>query len=78
MGVATRARKAGLSSICFGGGVTPEGATFLNDMGVIVMPVTEAPMSVEECAAAGTAPISRAAERVAQVIDLAGTLSSPG
>ena len=71
MGVADRAREMGLPTICFGGGVTPEGAEFLGRLGVVVMPVTEAPMSVAECAAAGTAPIARAAERVARLINLA-------
>ena len=74
MGVANRAREAGLPTICFGGGVTPDGARFLTDLGVIAIPVIEAPMSVEECAAAGTAPIARAAERTGRLISLAGQL----
>ena len=74
MGVADRARAAGLPTICFGGGVTPGGAQFLSERGVIVMPVTEAPMSLEECAAAGTAPIARAAERAARLVNLAALL----
>lgn len=74
MVVADRARAAGLPTICFGGGVTPEGAQFLSDRGVIVMPVVEAPMSVEECAAAGTAPIARAAERAARLVNLAAVV----
>lgn len=72
MGITMAAREAGLPSICFGGGVTPEGATFMGQLGAIVMPVTEAPMTMEEIAAAGTGPIERAAERVADVINMAG------
>jgi glycerate kinase len=71
MGVAERARRAGVPSICFGGGVTPEGAQFMHDMGVVTMPIVERPMSLEEVVAAGTAPISRAASRAAAVVDLA-------
>jgi glycerate kinase len=74
MGVAGRARAAGARTLCFGGGVTPEGAEFMHSMGVITMPVTERPMSIEECVAAGTAPIARAAGRAALLVDLGGTL----
>jgi glycerate kinase len=74
MGVAERARAAGARSICFGGGVTPEGAEFMHSIGVITMPVTERPMSLEEIEAVGTAPIARAAERAASLVALAGEL----
>jgi len=74
MGVARRASETGLPTVCFGGGVTPEGSAFLHDMGVIVVPVTEAPMTIEGIGAAGTGPISRAAQRVADIVNLAGTL----
>jgi glycerate 2-kinase len=74
MGVAERARSAGVPTICFGGGITPEGAAFMHDRGVVTMPVVERPMDLEEVVAAGTAPIERAAERVARLIDLAGRL----
>jgi glycerate kinase len=70
MGVAQRARAAGVPSICFGGGVTPEGAEFMDGMGVVTMPVTERPMSLEEVVAAGTAPIARAAARAAAMVEL--------
>jgi glycerate kinase len=75
MGVAERAREAGARSICFGGGVMPEGAEFMHSIGVVTMPVTERPMSLEEVLAAGTDPISRAAERAAALIELGGSLS---
>lgn len=74
MGVAQRARAAGARTICFGGGITPEGAAFMHSIGVVTMPVTERPMTLEECAAAGTTPIARAAARVALLIGLAAEL----
>jgi glycerate kinase len=76
MGVAERARAAGVPSICFGGGVTPEGAEFMHDLGVITMPVTERPMSLEEIEAVGTAPIARAAGRAAALVELARDLGA--
>jgi glycerate kinase len=78
MGVADRARAAGAPSICFGGGVTPEGADFMHGIGVVTMPVTEQPMLLEAIEAAGTAPISRAASRAAALIDLADELGDAG
>jgi glycerate kinase len=75
MGLAERARVAGAQTICFGGGVTPEGAEFMRSIGAVTMPVTERPMSLEECVAAGTAPIARAAGRAAALVDLGGTLA---
>ncbi len=74
MGVAERARAAGARTICFAGGATPEGSAFMHRMGVVTMPVTERPMSLEECIAAGTPPIARAAERAAALVDLGGEL----
>ena len=48
MGVAERARAAGCQDICFGGGVTAEGAEFMHSIGVVTMPVTERPMTLDE------------------------------
>lgn len=70
MGVAERARAAGVRSICFGGGVMPEGARFMHRLDVITVPVTERPMSLEQVVAAGTGPIIRAAERAAALLSL--------
>jgi glycerate 2-kinase len=75
MGVAERARATGVRSICFAGGVTAEGAHFMRGMGVITFPVTERPMSLEEVVVAGTAPIVRAAERAAALVDLGAGLA---
>lgn len=74
MGVAERARAAGVPTICFGGGITPEGGALMHGLGALTMPVVEGPMSLEEVVAAGTAPIARAAQRAATLVDLAGRL----
>ena len=70
MGVASEAATRELRTICFGGGVTPEGHDVMAAMDVVAIPVTEAPMSLADHVDAGTATISRAAERVARVVDL--------
>ena len=44
LGVARRAHQAGVPCIAFGGGVEPEGAAALLELGAIAMPVVEAPM----------------------------------
>jgi glycerate 2-kinase len=72
MGVARRARAAGVACICFGGGVLPEGIAALAEQGAVVMPVTERPISLEEAMAAGSAPVMRAAERAARLVGLVG------
>jgi glycerate 2-kinase len=70
MGVARRARSAGVACVCFGGGVLPEGIAALGEQGAVVVPVAERPMSVEEAIAGGTAPLERAAERAARLVGL--------
>ncbi len=42
-GVAEQARAAGVPCLCFGGGVTPEGAAVLAAAGAIAIPVVETP-----------------------------------
>lgn len=69
LGVARRARDAGIPCIAVGGGVTPEGIDALAGLAVVV-PVAERPQSVEEAMAAGTAPIERCGERIARLITL--------
>ncbi|MDQ3554340.1 MAG: glycerate kinase, partial [Chloroflexota bacterium] len=69
-GVARRAAEAGRPCICFGGGVTEEGIAALAALGVVVVPVTEAPISVEAQMAAGAAPLERAAERAARLVSI--------
>jgi glycerate kinase len=68
-GVAERAQAAGVACICFGGGVTPEGIAALAPLGAVVVPVTERPISLQEAMAAGAAPVARAAERVARLLN---------
>jgi glycerate kinase len=70
MGVARRAAEAGVRSICFGGGVTPEGEAALAAVGCVTLPVVEAPTTVEQAMAAGAAPIERAAERAARLLSI--------
>jgi glycerate 2-kinase len=70
LGVALRAHAAGVSCICFGGGVTPEGIAALAPLGVVVVPVAEGGQTVEEQMAAGTPPLKRAAERAARLVSL--------
>jgi glycerate kinase len=69
-GVARRASAAGRPCIAVGGGVEPEGVEALGRLGVIVVPVVERPMSVEEAMAAGAAPLERAGERLARLVSL--------
>ena len=73
LGVAERARAAGLPTICFGGGITPEGDAAMAECGVVTLPVIERPMGLDAILAAGPAPISRAAERAARLMDLGRT-----
>ncbi len=70
LGVARQARSAGVPCVAFGGGVEPEGIAALAELGAVVVPVAEAPMTVEDAMAAGAAPIERAAERVARLAGL--------
>jgi glycerate 2-kinase len=72
LGVAKRAHAAGKTSIAIGGGVTPGGIAALAPMGGIVVPVVEAPMTVEEAMAAGDGPLIRCGERLARLVSLGG------
>jgi glycerate 2-kinase len=73
-GVAERARAAGVPCLCFGGGVTPDGAAILAAAGAIAVPVVETPTTVEAAMAAGPGPVERAAERTARLVGLLGLL----
>jgi glycerate kinase len=70
LGVARRARDAGVPCIAVGGGVTPEGIDALAGLAIVV-PVSERPQPVEEAMAAGAAPIERCAERIARLVSIA-------
>jgi glycerate kinase len=68
LGVATRARAAGTPCLAVGGGVTPEGIHALRTVGAVAVPVSERPHSIEEAMAAGTGPVERCGERLAQLL----------
>ena len=72
LGVARRAAAAGVACIAVGGGVTADGIAALAPLGVVVVPVTERPQSVEQAMAAGAAPIERCGERIARLVSLIG------
>jgi glycerate kinase len=75
LGVAVRARQAGVPCIVVGGGVETDGIRVLADVGAVTVPVVERPQAVEEAMAAGVAPLQRAGERIAQLVDLGLGLS---
>jgi hypothetical protein len=75
MGVARRARTAGRAVVAVGGGATVEGIRDLGELGVVVVPVVEAPISVAEAMAAGTAPLERCGERIARLVSLGASLA---
>jgi hypothetical protein len=52
----------------------PEGAAFMRSIGIVTIPVIEAPMDLDAVLDAGTDPIQRAAERAAALVELAGSL----
>ena len=72
LGVARRAQAAGVPCIAVGGGVEPEGIDALASVGAVAVPVVERPQSVDAAMAAGAAPLERCAERIAQLVSVAG------
>jgi glycerate kinase len=70
LGVAERARKAGVPCVAVGGGVTPAGIDALAPVGAVVVPVVERPQSVQEAITAGSGPVERCGARIAQLISL--------
>ena len=70
LGVARRARDAGTACIALGGGVTPEGIEALAAVGAVAVPMAEGPATLDELIAAGTAPLERAAERIARLVSI--------
>lgn len=69
-GVARRAAEAGRPCIAVGGGVEPEGAAALGRIGVVVVPVLERPMSLDDAIAAGPGPLERTGERLGRLVAL--------
>lgn len=67
LGVARRARAAGVPCIAVGGGVEVDGIAALAAVGAIAVPVVERPQTVEQAMAAGVEPIVRCGERLARL-----------
>jgi glycerate 2-kinase len=65
MGVARRARAAGVRCVAIGGGVTLEGEAALAAVGAAAVAVHETPVTLEEARLLGAAPVLDRAERMA-------------
>jgi glycerate kinase len=70
LGVARRARAAGVPCVAVGGGVEPEGIAALAAVGAVAVPAVERPQSLEQAMAAGTASLERCGERLARLVGL--------
>ena len=70
LGVAQRARAAGVACVAVGGGVDAMGEAVLAELGVIAIGVSEAPSSLEAAMAAGIEPVRRCGRRVARFVSL--------
>jgi glycerate kinase len=68
LGVARRARDAGVRCIAVGGGIEPEGIPALAALGAEVIPVHERPIGLEAAIAAGAAPLIECGERLARSV----------
>jgi glycerate 2-kinase len=77
LGVARRAREAGVVCIAVGGAALPDGIEALAALGVTVVPVSEGPGTVDAAMAAGTAPLERAGERIARLVSAGAQLAGP-
>ena len=70
LGVAKQAAAAARPCIAVGGGVDLDGIDALGALGVVVVPVSERPQSVEAAIGAGAEPVVRCGERIAGLVDL--------
>ena len=70
LGIARLASAAGVPCVAVGGGVTTTGIATLALLGTVVVPVVEAPMTVEQAVALGPAPVERCAERIAGLVSI--------
>ncbi len=68
LGVARRARAAGVRCIAVGGGVEPEGVAALAGLGAEVVPVHPVPIAIDVAIAAGAAPLIACGERLARSV----------
>jgi glycerate kinase len=66
LGVARRAKVAGVRCVAVGGGVEPEGIAALAPLGVEVVPVHERPVPLDTAMALGGAPLIACGERLAR------------
>ena len=72
MGVARRARAAGVPCLAVGGGVDPAGAAALGAVGAATVAVHDRPIALDAARAAGAAPLEACAERLAREITANG------
>lgn len=70
LGVAKRARAAGVACVAVGGGVDATGEAVLAELGVIAVGVGEGPGSLAAAMAAGAAPVRRCGRRIARLVSL--------
>ena len=68
LGVARRAREAGVPCVAVGGSVTPEGAEALAVVGARAVGASDPPLALAEAIAAGTAPLVGCGERLAREV----------
>jgi glycerate kinase len=73
LGVARRAAAAGVPCLAVGGGVTPEGAAALAEVGTLAVPVLDRPMSLEDAMSQAGPLAAAAGQRLALIVEL-GTL----
>lgn len=66
LGVAKRARAAGIPCVAVGGGVVPEGAAALEPLGVTVVAVHDRLITFDEAVAAGDEPLVRCGTQLAR------------
>jgi glycerate kinase len=72
LGVALRARAAGVRCVAIGGSVEPDGVAAMAAVGATTAAVHDRPVSLEEAVAAGTEPLVDAAERLARAMSDGG------
>jgi glycerate kinase len=72
LGVARRARAAGVRCVAIGGSVEPDGAAAMAAVGATTAAVHDRPVSLEEAVAAGPEPLVAAAERLARAMSAGG------
>jgi glycerate kinase len=70
LGVAQRARAAGVACVAVGGGVDALGEAVLAELGVVAVGVSEAPTTLEAAMAAGPEPVRRCGRRIARFVSL--------